>query len=259
MSQFSNEAFQTSSLVSSNRNNCKLVSCSSDNTIKIWDLKTNNLINTLNEHMAEVSCLELIGNTRFASGSFDGTIIIWDAEEYVQRLTDNQLGIWCLKALSQNKIASGSNIKIKIWDLSNGLCTGTLNGHHSYVRHLDRLQNGTLTSVCMQRVVKIWDLDQCTCLKTLNSLPFNDIVFIFLDSGHLVSGSIDSIIKIWNADSRECVNTLTGHTGGITQLKTLANGELISSSGDQTIKYGISRTEQTSPYLDMLKQLATSK
>ena len=42
-------------------NNQKLVSCSEDKTIKIWDLDTNECVNTLDEQKDQVWCLEAIG------------------------------------------------------------------------------------------------------------------------------------------------------------------------------------------------------
>ena len=51
-----------------------LVSVSLDKTIKIWDLKSNQCIKTLDGHTERVNCLEVLSNNQFASGSADKSI-----------------------------------------------------------------------------------------------------------------------------------------------------------------------------------------
>lgn len=60
----------------------RIISGSSDSTIRIWDLKTNNHGGSLGQmtltgHSATVRCLHL-NNNRLASGSYDMSIKIWD-------------------------------------------------------------------------------------------------------------------------------------------------------------------------------------
>lgn len=51
---------------------------SSDNTIKIWNTSTGELINVLIGHSQSVSALYLLPNGCLISGSMDSSIIIWD-------------------------------------------------------------------------------------------------------------------------------------------------------------------------------------
>ena len=58
----------------------KIVSCSSDETIKIWDANTGNCLQTLEGHKYPVlSVAYSPDGTKIISGSGDKTIKIWDA------------------------------------------------------------------------------------------------------------------------------------------------------------------------------------
>jgi WD40 repeat protein len=60
-----------------------LASGSSDTTIKIWDLKTNSAIATLDGHTYGVSTVSFSPDgSKLASGSYDETIKIWDLKTY---------------------------------------------------------------------------------------------------------------------------------------------------------------------------------
>ena len=58
--------------------NDKLASCSSDKTIKIWDMNKKQSIFTNTEHTGAVLSLCSLNNSDFASSSQDKTIKIWN-------------------------------------------------------------------------------------------------------------------------------------------------------------------------------------
>jgi WD40 repeat protein len=57
--------------------NDRMVSGSLDTTIKVWNLKTFEVVNTLAGHTDFVLCFELAGQ-RLVSGSADKTIKAWE-------------------------------------------------------------------------------------------------------------------------------------------------------------------------------------
>ena len=61
-------------------NNGDLVSGSSDNTIKIWNVETGTAKRTLTDHIKNFSTLNVLDNGDLVSGSYDGTIKIWDVK-----------------------------------------------------------------------------------------------------------------------------------------------------------------------------------
>ena len=215
-----------------------LIACSVKTKIKIWNLRTNECVVSLDGHSKEIWCLETIDENRFASGSFDKTVKIWDAKEFVclKTLADHRNEVMCLMSLVPNRIASGSFGEIKIWDLESGRCMQTLYVHSDLINDLICLPNGNLVSCSWDKSLKMWDLDKGTCLKTMRGHSGYVYCLLLLKNGHVASGSADNTIKIWNVQSGECVKTLRGHTTNVKRLQLLGSCELISCSGDGTIK-----------------------
>ena len=58
-----------------------LVSCSLDNTIKMWDLETRECIRTLEGHSAEIHCIDVLENGFLISGSKDKSLKIWNPSD----------------------------------------------------------------------------------------------------------------------------------------------------------------------------------
>ena len=58
-----------------------LCSASNDGTIKFWDVKTGNIIHTLNDHKGFVLDIILLKNGMLASVGKDKTIRLWKGKE----------------------------------------------------------------------------------------------------------------------------------------------------------------------------------
>ena len=115
-----------------------LVSGSRDTTIKIWDLTSGTLLNTLIGHSGAVwSVILSSDDSKIISGSYDKTIKIWDVKSGTLLNTlighSNYLGSVILTS-DDSKIISGSyDTTIKIWDVKSGTLLNTLTGHSSAV------------------------------------------------------------------------------------------------------------------------------
>ena len=215
----------------------KLVSCSKDKKIKIWDADTHEYIATLEGHKERVFSLEPLWNRRLASGCDDGIIKIWDTIKNVclKTFVAHKYSVTCMKSLTASTIVSGSYQDIKIWNVDNGRCVKTFLGHTDWVRSLIRFNDITLVSCSEDKTIKMWYLDTGACFKTI--YQSNEVYcVILLPNGQLASGSRDRLINIWDIESYKCIATLRGHSMSVWRLQLLESGELVSCSTDESIK-----------------------
>lgn len=112
-----------------------LISCSDDQTIKVWDYEKGfALVRTLNDHKGFV--MQVAVNPRdlskFASASMDKTIKIWNISSEGKAnftLVGHIGGVNCVDFFKGDKpyIVSGSDDKtVKIWDYQTKQCIVTL-------------------------------------------------------------------------------------------------------------------------------------
>ena len=87
---------------------------------------------TLRGHTDRVRSVAFLGEWRFASGSYDNTIKIWNTETGAceRTLNGHTHHVSSLASLGNGRFASGSSDNtIKIWNTETGACERTLNGH----------------------------------------------------------------------------------------------------------------------------------
>lgn len=77
--------------------NLFLTSCA----LKVWELQTGRLLNTLEYHTSDITAIEMTPNGRYviSSSSFDG-IAIWNFQTGELAAIDNSLRAWDLKSVS---------------------------------------------------------------------------------------------------------------------------------------------------------------
>ena len=86
---------------------------SRDNTIKVWDMNTGELLNTLEGHSYLVASVAITSdNSKIVSGSWDKTIKVWDLHEekyYLNYKFDASI-LSIAPSKSANQIVLGDNI-----------------------------------------------------------------------------------------------------------------------------------------------------
>ena len=220
-----------------NESKTRLISCSDDSTIKIWNLESFKCEQTLDEHTDVVWRIQKLSNKQILSCSRDTTIKLWDIESgNCLKTFKSGFEVCCLELLSQEMFASGSWQEIKIWNIEDRRCIKTLKGHEYFVRDLLLLPNGSLVSCSEDKTIKVWNIEKEICTKTLNGHTNMVFCLLLLNNGNLASGSVDKTIKVWNLEFSTCIKTLVGHTHSIWSLKMKKSGELISGSEDKSIK-----------------------
>jgi len=209
-----------------------------DNTIKIWDINSQQCLKTINE-TGNVLCLLEFVPGRILSGTDENVIHLWDINNsYNQSLCTFEghlLWVNCLVKCDENYFASGSNDSdIRIWSYQDRECINVLKGHNNCILSLILLRDEKLCSGSADLSIKIWDWVNGTCLQTLNGHKKWVKCVYQLSNGYIISGSDDKTIKIWN--NYNCIKDLEGHERSVRSFCQISDNLFASASFDKTIK-----------------------
>jgi len=139
----------------------RIVTCSKDSTIKIWNRFTGSLIKTLTGHRGPVNAVQIRGNL-LASASGDTMAKLWrlDTGMCIKEFRSKERGLACVEFSEDGRtiFAGGNDQLIYEYDTTNGNVRRELEGHKELVRslHLDTA-HGRLISGSYDHSIKIWD------------------------------------------------------------------------------------------------------
>ncbi|KIM20243.1 hypothetical protein M408DRAFT_308850 [Serendipita vermifera MAFF 305830] len=234
-----------------------VVSGSWDNTVRIWDAETGELVTQpLEGHKDCVNSVAFSPDgRRVVSGSDDKTIRIWNIETgelIIEPFQGHESGISSVSFSPNGKrIVSGSWDKtVRIWDAEVGeIITRPLVGHKDGVNSVAfSLDGRRVVSGSNDQTVRIWDAETGH-LVTKPLQGHKDIVTsvaLSPNGRHLVSGSNDKTVQIWDTETGELVTPpLEGHEGGVTCVTFSSDGRrVVSGSNDRTIRIWDAETGQ---------------
>ncbi|KAB5591586.1 Lissencephaly-1 [Ceratobasidium theobromae] len=227
----------------------RIISGSSDKTIRVWDGQTGKMVlDPLQGHTESVNSVAFSPNgTRIVSGSSDKTIRVWDGQtgKLVFDPLQGHTSLVYSVAFSPNgtRIVSGSEDKtIRVWDGQTGkMVLDPLQGHTSSVESVAFSPDGTrIVSGSSDNTIQVWDGQTGKALldplqghtESVNSVAFSP------DGTQIISGSSDNTIRVWDGQTGKMVlNPLQGHTGSAYLVAFSPGGtRIVSGSSDNTIR-----------------------
>lgn len=197
----------------------RLISCSSDTTLKVWDVNNPSCsLRTLNRHSDYVKALAPVPSG-VASGSLDGRVLVWDlaiggvSAEFGADVNDSQTrngSVYCIAGTATgNVLVSGSTDKtISVWDIRDRNRIVCLRGHTDAVRCLTMKHDSSLLlSGGTDAAVKLWDFRLQRCIRNLE--PYSASVWAIAASDRFdsfISGGRDG--SVWHTDIDGDVGTM---------------------------------------------------
>src|SRR5271157_3016782 len=146
------------------------------------------LVRTLSGHGGWVSAVALTGDGRVVSGSYDGTVKVWDLNSGQEERTLSGHSDWvdALALTGDGRVVTGSDDgTVKVWDLNSGQEQRTLSGHGGVVWALAVTGDGRVVTGCDDGTVT--------------------------GDGPLIAGLLDCTVQVWDLNSGHEERALSEH------------------------------------------------
>lgn len=213
-----------------------------DKTIKLWDSKSGNCLDTLRGHLNWVSCVKYNSfYNKLISASWDSTIRVWNLNtKQTEKIFNEENGnyIYCISQQEKEGVIFAGTEKKEI-------CIKNLNKYeqklNSLIGHSGRINcidccGDLLFSGSEDKIGIIWDLREG---KEVNKLigHLRGITQIIYDdvSNRIYSSSCDKTINIWDIRMCKKIRSLIGHSSSVYSIAVDQN-KLISGSRDNSIR-----------------------
>lgn len=219
-------------------------SSSLDDTIKVWNMNTGELLFNMTGHNRGVNTIAISPDGRtLVSGSDDYTVRVWSYLNgaLLGALTGHSRDVNAVAISPDGKllVSGGEDRTIRLWSTNTGALLKTLAEVAGMIKAIAISPDGKLlASGGLDNKIKLWSLRTGEYLQTFigHLNPVHTIVFT-PDGQTLITGSKDKTIRLWNIQTGELIRTLTEHIRDVNALAITPNGRvLISGSSDSTIK-----------------------
>lgn len=208
-----------------------------DGSVRLYDAWSTFCIGVYKGHSHVIQCIcSMKDNQTFVTGSKDNTLKLWDTraaiEDHSQKLSAQQrdrtmhslsLSLFsstaiheefvCQKTLSiatsdvvcavclepaRTLVAGYSDGVARLWELKNGACMKSFEGHYGTVTSIEKVDDITILTGSEDRSVKVWDVISGVCLRSyVNHTDFVSSISIADDGHTFLTASGDRTVKMW--------------------------------------------------------------
>ena len=226
-----------------------MVSCAGrDKDVRLLDETDGCCLNRMEGHTDRVWALARTGDDMLASGSADKTIRQWRVTSHnntkcVGSFKGHKGAVMSLLTHRGLLISGSQDQTVKLWDLREGGCVGSLwqaaEGYASKERHaiysLAIARRDQLATGAWGGTVRIWDLHRSRCTSTIEA--HSGAVWSMLQAeGTLYTAGSDGVVKLWDTrtSSPESVGSLgSASTSGPLYAMVERDGLLLTGGYDQ--------------------------
>ncbi|KAG7381530.1 hypothetical protein PHYPSEUDO_005948 [Phytophthora pseudosyringae] len=225
----------------------KLVAGMPQNTIRVWDIASNEEGPAMTGHESEIYSLDYV-NDLIVSGSGDRKVRLWDARNgQCKKIFGNESGgpsdgVTSVALSPDGRLLAAASLDkvVRIWDTETALLLDRLEGHSDSVYSIAFSPDGkNVISGSLDRNIMLWDVCAQGRTTTRPRMLFQghkDFVLSVAytpDGRWLMSGSKDRSVVFWDPRSSRSVLTLTGYRNSVISVASSpASPYFATGSGD---------------------------
>ncbi|MBS4028150.1 MAG: PQQ-binding-like beta-propeller repeat protein [Ignavibacteriales bacterium] len=194
----------------------KVVSGSSDNSVKVWNAIDGSLLWSANHNDTVIAVAFSPDNSKVVSGSYDNTIKVWNVSDGTLVWTGMHYGKITSLAMNPDgsSIVTGSeDDSVRVWNINDGsvLLAGSHNGDVTIVKfNPDGLQvaSGSKDSTC-----KVWNSDDGTLLWNYNFEEGISFVEFSPTGSQIFLGGYEGGWGVWDWNENDWITGNSSNSG----------------------------------------------
>jgi len=189
-----------------------------------------------------VTCLQPLPDGRLASGSADGSIVLWDttrgrAEAALRGHADAVRGLTLQGRRGEadgTLVSASADGTIRIWETATGSCRA-IRAHSSWVNSVHGLPDGRLATCSDDETVRVWSA-QGQLQHSLTGHQHYVRSVVAAGAQQLVSCSDDFSVRMWDVPDADADGEVArGHAAPVHAVAVLPDGRLATAGGDRSV------------------------